>query len=252
MHRARCLPLAALSIRSVLVLTILLAIPAGAPLAGAGEPLALGDPKPRWIEVRFETSPADQPGRLRGTFGPALHAWLEAGPNPGQVTVSVPAREVEDRLLASERVVPGSFGDFVWVFDTRSGHVLGASLTGRVVRTLDWGFVRRDAEIEIRVELDTLRSAGFAAATRRLGHTVFALCAPRAAGCTAVPHAPFDPRTGYVNAVGPLVARTFRIRAENFSPLGEAVFSELPAPEPFVFAPPSPGEAAVVPASVSP
>jgi hypothetical protein len=247
-RRARCLLLRTLSIRAALVLAIL----AGAPIAGAGEPLALADPSPRWVEVRFETSPADQPGRLRGVFGPGLLAWLEPGPRPGQVTVSVPAREVEERLLVGERVVPGSFGDFVWVFDAPSGHVLAASLAGRVVRTLDWGFMRSDAEIEIRVALDTLRPAGFAAATRRLGHVVFSLCTPDEAGCTAVPHVPFDPRTGYVNAVGPLVARTLRIRADNFSPLGEAVFSEFPGSEPIAFAPASSGEAAAVPALTSP
>jgi hypothetical protein len=144
------------------------------------------------------------------------------------VSVAVPAREVEERLLAGERVVPGSFGDFVWVFDVPSGHVLGASLAGRVIRTLDWGLVRTDAEVEIRVELGTLRPSGYAAPTSRLGHTVFGVCAPGEWGCTAVSAAPLDPRTGYVNAVGPIFARALRVRAESFSPLGEAVFSELP------------------------
>jgi hypothetical protein len=218
------------------ILSILLAC-LTAPWAARGHPLDLADPSPRWVQVRFETSPADDPGRLRGAFGPRLRAWLEPAAEAGQVRVTLPAREVEERLFVGERVVPGSFGDFVWTFDAASGHVLGASLAGRLVRTLDWGLMRTDAEVDIQVELDTLRATGYAPARRRLGNTVFALCAPAQPGCTAVPHAPLDPRSGYVNAVGSISARALRIRAVSFSPLGEAVFSEMADAEAVGFAP---------------
>ena len=40
----------------------------------------------------------------------------------------------------------------------------------------------------------------------------------------------YDPLTGYVNAVGHVTARSGGITVHSFSPLGEAIFSEIDDP----------------------
>ena len=45
-----------------------------------------------------------------------------------------------------------------------------------------------------------------------------------------MPARTYDPITGYVNAVGAIGANSGPIRFESFSPLGEAIFSELDYP----------------------
>ena len=58
---------------------------------------------------------------------------------------------------------------------------------------------------------------------------IFAHCAdPNPARCTLVPPAEYDETRGYVNAVGSLIVRYHGLTLHTFSPLGEAVFSELP------------------------
>lgn len=202
----------------------LLALPAPA------DPLDLADPRPRFVTVEFEVSPGERPDQLDSVYTPPLRARLEPL-EAGLVQVRVPAADVERHLLVRHRPKPGSFSDFVWVFDTRAAQVVSAHLTGTLVRRLDWGFFATDVEAEIRVEMSTRAVAGFRPPRRVLGNDYFGYCdRPGRAPCTLVPAVGYDGETGYVNAVGGVSVRFLNHIVHSFSPLGEAVFSELPRP----------------------
>jgi hypothetical protein len=189
--------------------------------------LDLRDPTPRPVEVAFEVSPGEQPGRLDALYGEALPARLVPHERAGQVIVVLPGALVESHLLVRENPRPGSFGDFVWVFDAESGHVLSATLAGVVRRRIELGPLHRTVEAEIEVAMSTARPAGFRAPRWLLGQRVFELCEePGDAACSFVQPAAYDPATGYINAVGVIVARTRGVAARSFSSLGEARFFE--------------------------
>jgi hypothetical protein len=199
--------------------------------AAAAQPLDLLDPTPRWVAVEFESSPAEEPGRLAAAWSPRLPAWFQPAERPGWVLVAVPGPVVERQLVAAEDPQPGSFGPFVWVFEAATGRVLAAELEGVLRRRLDWGLLRARVPAEIRIELDTERRAGFLAPRRILGQRLHDACDPAAEPrCTAVAPVPYDPATGYVNAVGEIAARWNGLGTRAFCTLGEARFSELGAP----------------------
>ena len=206
----------------------------GLPRLAAADPMRLSDPHPRWVSVRFEISPEDQPGRLDTRYGDELPAWLERDRAPGRIRVTVPAHWVESDLLAREGARPGALSDFAWVFDARTGDVISATLSGLLVRRVGVGPFRFETEVEIQTELSTLAPAGFHGPEQLLGQRIFGYCNPlRDASCTPVRAIPYDPRTGYVNAVGFLTGRTARVTTRSFSPLGEARFSELDGATPW-------------------
>lgn len=192
-------------------------------------PVDLREPRARAIQVRFEVSPPDAPGRLARAWTEPARAWLAPGPEPGRVGIRVPAHSMEE-VLAAYDPVPGSFSDFLWRLDRASGHVLSASFTGTLRRPVDLGLWATRVETDIRVDMDTRRRAGFLPGEHRFGHLFFGHCEPPDAGCTLVEPRPYDPATGYVNAVGAIRARGLGwLRVESFSPLGEALFREAPA-----------------------
>jgi len=197
-------------------------------------PLDLQDPTPRWIEVRFEVSPKEEPGRLNGAWSSPRSAFIESGPDksaPDNATIRIriPTREIEAHLLATgTEPVPGSFSDFVWTFDARTGHVLTAHLSGRVRQRFSLGPILTSATVEIRVDMTTRDIGGFRPVNGILGLQTNAFCLPSAQSpqCVAVDPIRFDPESGYVNAVGSLVAAAPIAEIRTFSPLGEARFSE--------------------------
>lgn len=215
----------------------------GAPLGG--RPLELSDPTPRWVDVAFELSPRDAPGRLDAEWSPRLHAWLQPADLRGRrwVVVVVPAADAE-RLFAlgDGRPEEGSFSDFVWVFDAASGHVVSAELEGTVRTRVGWGFLGSDARVEIRVVMSTAGPRGFRSPFSLLGQRLFRVCGPDddEDDCTLVPPVPLQPDTGYVNAVGEIRATGRGITTHSFSTLGEARFFEAPhlAPPAVASAPP--------------
>jgi hypothetical protein len=130
--------------------------------------------------------------------------------------------------------VEGSFSDYIWVFETSSGHVVSARVVGKLTKTLDWGFFTSEVEASIRIQMATRSetgapaAAGFAPPQSRLGQLLFHFCTlADGDGCTRVSAAPYDARSGYVNAVGPISAHSTGVTTRAFSPLGEARFSEL-------------------------
>lgn len=197
-------------------------------LAGAasGSPLQLTNPQPRWVLVRFEISPPPHPGRTDAVYSRPFAAWFEPSEAPGVMTVRVAGRVVEQHLLRGQQAVSGSFSDFIWHFDSASGHVLEATVDGRLVRELGWGIA---VEAPMRVRMGTLEDAGFEAPRSLLGNQYHAYCRVAADdGCTRVLPRAYQPETGYVNAVGDIVVSSGPLRVHSFSPLGEARFLELP------------------------
>jgi hypothetical protein len=193
-------------------------------------PVDLRDPRPRWVTVEFEVSPPEKPAQLDTVYTDRLPAWLEPGDTAGQVKVSIESRVVEQQLLADENPKEGSFGDFVWVFDAETGHVISAMLSGTLIREIGWGIFRSSVATSIRVEMATHKRGGFEGPKRMLGHLVFAYCEGAGRpGCTLVEAVPYDSEDGYVNAVGDLAADFHGVTLRTFSPLGEAIFREITA-----------------------
>ena len=158
-----------------------------APARVGAEPVDLLDATPRWIQVEFEVSPRQLPAQTDFIYTESYPARIEPGERSGEVRVIVPGNVVEEHLLAEENPIPGSFSDFVWTFDAGSGHVLSATLSGRVTRIVRWGLVRSQASAEINVDMGTGKSAGFRSATRLLGQLLFQHCSDLADhDCTLV------------------------------------------------------------------
>ena len=190
------------------------------------EPLDLRDTASRPVEVVFEISPSDSPGRLDTSYGGPTRGWFEHGPAKGQATVRIPPAEME-RALTRHHPVPGSFSDFVWIFDVATGHVLSARVSGQFLKEVDWGFFSTDVVTETETRLGTRLRAGFRPPESRFGHLVFEFCIEEQ-NYTGVSPRPYDPFTGYVNAVGSISASTkVGARTVSFSPLGEAIWSEV-------------------------
>ena len=199
----------------------------------AGEPLDLTNEASRAVFVRFENSPRNEPDALDRGYGPMLPARAEsAGRDLLQVVIA--GAVVEEHLFGAERPEPGSFGDFVWLFDARTGDVLDARLEGRLIQTLDWGLVRSTTRAHVQARMSTRELAGFRSPRDVLGTRLFRYCEPERASdedCNGVEAVRFDRERGYVNAVGVIeVQAALGIEVESFSPLGEAVFFELETP----------------------
>lgn len=197
-------------------------------LPAAAAPMDLANPQPRWIMAAFEVSPADAPDSVDTVYTAPFHARLEPGPGPNQVTVTIAGEIVERHLLGNTEPVPGSFSDFVWIFDRDTGHVESAQLTGSVYQVLSGGLMKARVEAQVEVRMDTRRSAGFERPVRLFGRTLMRYCTVGSDGdCRPVPASAYDSSTGYVNAVGEIAARSSFLRLLTFSPLGEAIFSEV-------------------------
>jgi hypothetical protein len=195
-------------------------------------PMDLQDPRPRWVSVEFEVSPPTRPYQLRTVYSERVRAWLEPAEEFGQVRITVDAGAVERRLLPEQNPKQGSFSNFVWIFDGVTGDVLSASLTGTLFRRLDWGITRADVEAKIVAEMSTAGVAGFKPPVRVLGNLFHRFCDDAGSSrCTVIEGSRYDSETGYVNAVGNMKVGSSAVKVRVFSPLGEAVFSELEAPE---------------------
>jgi len=222
-----------LTLRCLLCAGIALLVAAFEPLQALAEPMNLRDPEPRWVQVCFERSPPDRPGQTDTVYSPPFAAWFEPGERPDDVRVTVDGRTVEQHLLPDHEPQPGSFSDFVWIFDAETGHVRSARVSGTVHRRIRLGPASWKVSARIHVEMNTSRDAGFKRPASLMGQRVHRFCVAADSGpCNLVPAHTYDPLTGYVNAVGTIGAHSGPIRFESFSPLGEAIFSELDYPLP--------------------
>jgi len=201
-----------------------------AAVAARGDPMSLLDPAPRTVSVRFENSPPDAPDRLRATYTAEIPARFAFDPEAGRVRVSIAGADVERDYFTRQPLRPGSFSDYVWIFDPRTGDVESASLHGVLVRRLDLGLFEQEVDTDFEATLSTRVAAGFAPARRLFGQLVFPLCRTATNGCTLVPPVRYDARTGYVNAVGWIGGRALGFSTRTFASIGEAIFSERPRP----------------------
>lgn len=195
--------------------------------AASSTPMRLDDPTPRWVAVEFEISPTERPGQLGTVYTQKLPGWLEPDVHPGRMRLTTPAWAIERGLMAAERPVPGSFSDFVWIFEAQSGRVVEARLSGTVVREIEVGFFSQEVEARIEVQMSSDEFAGYGDTISVLGQRVVPYCEGRTSSCHTVDAHPYDPGTGDVNAVGRISATAVGVQTVSFSPLGEARFSEI-------------------------
>jgi hypothetical protein len=206
----------------------LLGLLVGVPSIVFAEPLTLSVARPREVVVRFEVSPREAPAQLKTTYSQGFRAFVEPGLDVSQMRIVIPSHTVEAFLLGDQNPIPKSFSDFVWTFDTETGHVVSARLSGRVTPQLDWGLVNSETQADIEIEMGTARIGGFKRPLRLLGQLVFRFCnQPDDSSCQLVEAMPLDRSTGYVNAVGEVWVRSPILDLWNFSPMGEAIFREL-------------------------
>ena len=217
-----------LAVKVVLLLSTAIVLAGEAP----AEPLDLSDARPRWIEVRFEISPADEPGSLDRRWSAPRLARLEPLGQAGRISIHIPATELEDQLRSTGTdPVGGSFSDFVWTLDPVTGHVQSAGFSGRVREEIRLGPFRTAVHVDIRVDMTTEAGAGYVPEQGVLGIRTNGFCTPgeharHRAPCVAVEPVRFDPASGYVNAVGHLRAAHPLAEILTFSPLGEVEFRE--------------------------
>lgn len=189
----------------------------------------LSDATPRWVSIQFESSPSDDPGRLDGVYTRRFTAWLEPD-GAGLLVVRVDGEVLEQTAFRGRNPVPGSFSDYVWVFDPTTGSVLSASFNGRVLHEVSMGFGSTWIEAEVAASMSTQREGGYYGPTRVWGNSLHRYCeAHQRRACTQVAPRGYDRTRGYVNAVGPLQISASLVSFETFSALGEARFSELRA-----------------------
>jgi len=209
----------------VLLLCILLVLPS----IGSAGPVDFGNPAPRRVEIAFEVSPRDRPGQIDTHYTHRLDAWLE-GLEAGRVRVTVDRVDVERVLMAGQNPIEGSFSDFVWIFDSASGEVLSATMSGELEKRLDWGLFETKARAAIEVDMATRRNVGFKPVRRWMGQEFFSTCGNvNEKRCTQVKASDYDSERGYVNAIGDLKVRFGEVELRTFSPLGEAKFYEIRA-----------------------
>ncbi len=198
------------------------------PPSALAEPVDFLDPTPRWVEVAFEVSPRDKPIQIDTIYTPKIRAWLEAGDRRGWMKVTVDRRDVECILLADDDPVAGSFTDFVWVFDAVTGEVVSAVLSGTLTKEVDWGLFQSKVRTQIEADMATNRVGGVKKPRRWMGQQLFGYCSDEdGQRCTVADASVYDAASGYVNAVGELSVRFGDLALRTFSPLGEAVFSEV-------------------------
>jgi hypothetical protein len=198
------------------------------PSVSLARAMDLSDPSRRWVRVAFEVSPQAEPGRTDHTYTFPFLGLLEEGPEPGTIKVTLSGDVVERYLLEGEEPIPESFSDFVWIFDRETGAVKSASVSGTVLRTLDWGLYSTNVTADIHVEMATDRAGGYRNPRVFLGQLVVGYCSESETDkCNLVGARRYDGERGYVNAVGPITVRYAGVNLRTFSPLGEAIFSEI-------------------------
>lgn len=222
-----------LRISDILTLMTLMLAPAWASQA---EPLDLSNDSPRWVSVEFEVSPTDQPGQFDSQYTLPYPAWVEPINEGRHLRVSI-ASAVSEKLVRERRPIPGTFSDFIWVFDRRTGEVLSAGFTGRLHERVEWGWISTSAEADIRVEMTSHEVAGFRGTQNFFGNHINRYCVDPSERCTLVEGRGLD-TSGYTNAVGKVTAESGVMSVETFSPLGEAIFSESQAMLSAVASPP--------------
>jgi hypothetical protein len=189
-------------------------------------PADLRDSTPRRVQIWFESSPRNQPGRLASDFKGPFPAFIAPAHDAAFVQLRVPGRVVERHLLGGAVPVRGSFSDFEWLIERETGRVVSATLTGEVQEPVKLGLATLHMRTRLSVAMASDRAAGYRPGAQTFGREVFHFCDPSDATsgepCHAVAGVPYSPTSGYLNAVGHIRADAGLFSLATFSPLGEA------------------------------
>jgi hypothetical protein len=213
--------------------------------AAVARPLDLSDSTPRAVCVELEDAPKEKPWALAARYGGPYEARLTGGDSPLQLKVTIPAAAFR-RHMERQNVIGTKprdpHEDFVWVFDTATGHVLSARVRSTVIQDLKldargaFGKTLGALLPRQRVVLHARMSTSPKSELTKVGYrpsSVAILGIPVAWACTntdeeatdcrkAQPY-PLQRGSGCVNAVGRMSAS---VGDDTYAPMGEAIFSE--------------------------
>ncbi|MCH2172833.1 hypothetical protein MK489_18815 [Myxococcota bacterium] len=192
----------------------------------AAEPLKLSDREARSVGARFE-EPFDPDGdQPRRGMSRVYQASLSFD-SKGHAVISVPGRVVED-LLKDSHPKAGSFSDFVWIIDPKTGEVASAHVSGILEQHAKIGFIDKAIDAKIDIQMSTRAAGGEGSVTKRFGRKIRPYCeaGSKVADCELIQPIPYDPATGKVLAVGALTASAAFVKVVTLAPLGRAEFSE--------------------------
>ena len=190
--------------------------------------MSLSNPSARPVFAQFALLDADTPEGVDELFSQPFLAHHGPASAAGQFTVTVPG-DVVEKLMSSHNAEPGSFSEFVWTFDSATGEVLSAAVSGILNQKLDLGILDTEVDAIIEIHMDTLVPAGEGKPRNLMGHRISKFCDAAAnENCQLIEPVDYDTRTGLVQAVGSLSARTRFTTTQTIAPLGKAIFSEVP------------------------
>lgn len=187
----------------------------------------LADTSARPIFVQFKMLEADTPEGVSDMFSEPFLAQRRSIGEEGHFSVSVPGSAIE-KLMWSHDAEPGTFSEFVWTFDSISGEVVSAVISGVVNKKVDFGFFDAEVDARIEIRMDTLTPAGEGKPRNFMGHEISKFCDdPTSADCRFVEPVDYDTATGLVRAVGSLSAGASVFTTRTLAPFGKAIFSEV-------------------------
>lgn len=222
----RDLPLLARSLAWIVALTCL-----GASNPAAGAPMNLDDPTPRMVVVQIETTVS----ALDVQYSVPLPAKLEVLPFFGFIRVTIDADVIESFLLSVSNhthltPVPGTTSDYEWNFHPLSFDVVSATLVAEMS-----GIPLLFGDLIFSQSLSTAPKGpvGWYRPKDRQDLHYHAcsmqVAPPDGEPCNFVTPVPYEPETGYVNAVGWLTnGGPLNSDVDHFSMFGEAFFHENP------------------------
>ena len=212
------------------VLSILLSCLVSTALASVGfaEPMDLIDAHARPVLVQFELLDTDTAEAAEEEFSEPFLAQLRPASEAEQFTVTVPGPVVE-KLMSSQNAEPGSFSEFVWTFNRVTGEVLSAAVSGILNQQINLGLFKTKVDAKIQIQMDTLVPAGKGKPRNLMGHILAKFCNDADdEDCQIVDPVDYDTGTGFVHAVGSLLAKTSFITTRTMAPFGKAIFTEVP------------------------
>jgi len=188
----------------------------------------LTDSSARSIFVQFKLLDSDTPEGVDEMFSEPFVAQFHRVGDSERFTVTLPGTVLE-KLMSSQNAEPGSFSEFVWTFDGVTGEVVSAAVSGTLNQPVDFGFINVHVDANIDIRLNTLEPAGRGKPRKLMGHTFSKFCTDAAdEDCQLFEPVDYDTRTGLVQAVGSLSAKTSFITTRTLAPFGKAIFSEIP------------------------
>lgn len=190
-----------------------------APSAAWSIPMDLQNPNPREVVVQIESSAVVW--KLDLQYSTSIAAFLT--PNrDGTVQVTISGDDWLAFLENGMGAPMQNVSPYVWTFDPDTNHVLSASMSAQTFAV----FGGRPALVPISQNVSTTGGALGYIPTDVGGFELELICIPGMdRGCEAIEKVSYQPDTGYVNALGPMVFGP-PLEVAVLSMFGEAIFSE--------------------------